>query len=64
LPISKIGGKSRHADASRFVLRRARFAAINAVEGMPLTTAMTGRAAAFRSRRPDGRRAPRRIQSL
>ena len=42
--MSKIGGKSQKADASRFVLGRARFAAISAVEGIFLTPAMSGRA--------------------
>ena len=43
--MSKIGGESQKADASRFVLGRDRFAMISAVEGMSLTPAMTGRAA-------------------
>ena len=45
--MSKSGGKPKKAAASRFVLGRARFAAISQVEGITLTPAMTGRAAAF-----------------
>lgn len=45
--MSKSGGKSKKASESRFVLGRARFAMIRAVEGISLTPTMTGRAAAF-----------------
>lgn len=47
VPMSKSGGKSKKAGESRFVLGRARFAKISAVEGLSLTPAMIGRAAAF-----------------
>ena len=45
--MTQAGSKLKKSSPPRFVLGRGRFAMISAVEGISLTAAMAGRAAAF-----------------